>query len=85
MQPFKMKVTQDMYELMNCFESNILTDNRLVGPGEGMILIMIKDREIHSISDAQLDEQQIISMVNYMSRFMQKLTGYSTELMKRRG
>lgn len=80
---FSNPIAQELFELMNCFESNVKTNTRLVGDGEDLFLLMVKDGEVHSISDAMLDEKQIISMTNYIAAFQMKLTKYSTEMMRR--
>ena len=81
MQKFTNPITQELFEIMNCFESNKVTKTRLVGEEEGVLLLMIKGNDIHSISDARLNEKQIISMLNYLSIFQVKLTQYSTRFM----
>ena len=80
---FDNPVAQELFELMSCFESNISSKNRLVGNEEGVLLLMVKDKEVHMMGDARLNEQQIIAMTNYLSAFQVKLTQYCTELMKR--
>ena len=84
MEQFKMKATQNLYELMNCFEPNISTTNRLVGPGEGVFMVMMKDNDIHSMGDASLNEQQALAVINHMSMFLNKLTAHSAYLIGRK-